>query len=223
MAVWFFAMQALAQESYSLSQNRFTFAMQPFQWFNYGLRFDFETRLDDGPGWLQFGPSLYINSDDDIDNPNYYYDGNSYHYMSRWNYGGLHEPFSKLRGGGLDVNYKRFINSERSFYFASGLSFTHFNIEYWGRGWKDYIEDGLQYHAYAMDYRTQKINRLGINTFFGYQMPTNDAFLFDIFWGLAYRQSFSDENKPSFNESMISYGYTGAVFLVGVRIGFGIK
>ena len=224
---WFFASQAFAQdtsgEPYSLSQNRYTFAIQPLQWFNYGLRFDFEMRLGDGPGWLQFGPAVYFNSDEDKDDPSYYYEGNDYHYFSRWYYGGMREPYSKMRGSGLDVNYKWFINSDRSFYLASGLSYAHFNIEYWGRGWESYFEDGLQYHAYVLDYRTQNINRLGINMFFGYQAPAQDSFLFDVFWGLAYRHSFSDKNKPSFSESMLSYGYAGTVFLVGVRIGFGIK
>jgi len=211
------------QPRYLLTQKKYTFAIQPMQWFNWAWRFDFEMRLGDGPGWLQFGPAIYSGRRYEEDtNIRYYYSGNKY-YFTGWRYIGLREPFSEMKGGGLDINYKRFINPERSSYFAAGLSYTHFKIDYWGWGWSNYIEDGLQYHAYILDYRSQHINRLGINTYLGYQIPTNSAFLFEIFCGLTYRHSFSDKNKPAFNEHKISYGYTGTVFLMGMRIGFGLK
>jgi len=212
---------------YLLTQKKYTFTGQPLQWFNCGWRFDFEMRLGDGPGWLQFGPTVYFYKEiyeNEYYSPNYYYDGNVLYHRYYDEYNTLfQDPFSKMRGYGLDVNYKRFINSQRSFYLAGGLSFSHFNMEYWGRKWENYIEDGLQYHIYRLDYLTQYINRLGVNAFWGYQVPYRKAFVLDMFWGLAYRHSFSDKNKPSFNGSMISYGYSGIVFLTGVRWGFGIK
>ena len=197
--------------------------MQPFQWFNRALRFDFEMRLGDGPGWLQFGPAVYYGKRyQEYEEPPYYYDGNDYYYKDRY-YVSFREPFSRVRGGGLDVNYKHFIDPKRSTYFAAGLSYTYFEIDYWGYGWDNYIEDGLQYHAYVLDNRTQNINRLGINTYFGYQIPTRYNFLFDFFGGLAYRHSFSNKNKPAFNDNMLSFGHTGFVLLTGFRIGFGLR
>jgi len=224
------------QPPYSSAQKKYTFAIQPMQWFNWAWRFDFGMSLGDGSGWLQFGPAVY-SFKENIDNPHYYYDGTEYRYSSGrfgteyryssgrfWNTNIIfRDPFSKLRGGGLDINYKRFIDTEQSCYFAAGLSYTHFKIDYWGYGWKDYTEDGLLYHAYVLDYRTQHINRLGINTYLGYQIPTYNAFLFDIFGGLAYRHSFLDKDKPAFNRNRISYGYTGFVYLVGMRIGFKLR
>ena len=211
-------------EHYASTQKKFTFAFQPLQIFNWCWRSDFEIRHGDGPGWLQFGPAIYYKKNDDKkDDPRYFYEGNGYRYTS-WDYNfELRVPFSELAGFGLDVNYKYFINISRSFYHAAGVSYAHLKIDYWGMAWDNYIEDGLQYHAYALDYRTQHINRLGVNAYFGYQVPTRNAFLFDLFWGFAYRHSFSDKNKPSFNRFMSSYGYTGFVFLTGVRIGFGLK
>jgi hypothetical protein len=207
-------------QRYASSQKKYTFAIQPLQFFNSTLRFDYEMRLGDGPGWLQFGPAVYCSFKEDADRPNYYYD---YYYYDDDYIDFLHEPYSKMRGGGLDVNYKRFINPARSFYLAAGLSYAYFNIRYWDRVWRDYTEDGLEYHEYGLDNRTQHINRLGINTYFGYQIPTRRAFLFDMFVGLAYRHSFADSGKQPFNKYMFSYGYTGAVFLTGARIGFGLK
>ena len=224
LAAWFAAFHLSAQNTsgdmpYSPSQKKYTFAVQPMQLFNWSLRLDFEMRLGDGPGWLQFGPAVYYSLEEE--NRDYYYDGAHYH--DDWYGIYFREPYSKMRGGGLDVNYKRFINPARSFYLAAGLSYTHFNIKYWGRTWTDYTEDGLDYHEYGLDYQTQHINRLGINTYFGYQIPTRRAFLFDMFVGLAYRHSLSDKNKPAFDDNMISYGRTGTVFTTGVRIGFGIR
>ena len=214
------------QPPYSSTQKKYTFAIQPMQWFNWAWRFDFEMRLGDSPGWLQFGPAVYaVKKHIDDDNIRYYYEGNDYRYVRRYYSISdlLREPFSEMKGGGLDVNYKRFFDSERSGYFAAGLSYTHFKIDYWGWGWDNYIEDGLQYHAYVLDYRSQHINRLGVNTYLGYQVPTHNAFLFDIFLGLAYRHSFSDKDKPALNRSRTSYGYTGMAYLMGMRIGFGLR
>ena len=212
------------QTPYSSTQKRYTFAMQPMQRFNEAWRFDFEMRLGDGPGWLQFGPALYAADPYENDgNPRYYYDGNNYYFERRHYYSGSRGPYSKLRGGGLDINYKHFIDSRRAGYFATGLSYTHFKIDYWGYKWENFREDGLPYHAYVLDYRTQHINRLGFNAFWGRQAPKKGAFIFDVFGGLSYRHSFSEKNKPAFNDTMLSFGYTGFVFIAGFRIGFGLR
>ena len=210
------------KERYALTQKKYTFTVQPLQLFNSGLRFDVEMRLGDGPGWLQFGPAIYYEKRESYTNY-FFYGKRLYHGYGWYNdiWGGFREPFSELRGGGLDVNYKRYLNARRSFYFATGLSYTLFDIKYRGWNWNDYIEDGLEYHGYEFGYNNQYINRLGINTFWGFQVPTRRAFIFDMFWGLAYRHSFFDEDKPAFNEHMYSYGWSGPVFLFGLKFGFG--
>jgi len=210
---------------YLSTQKKFTFAVQPFQLMNWCWRFDFEVRLGDGPGWLQFGPTIYY-ADKEERKPNHFYDGKSYGREYGY-YNSFREPYSKLKGGGLDVNYKRFINANRSFYMASGLSYTYFDINYYGAGgtWKDYIEDGLPYHEYTfkVGYHNQYINRVSVNHYFGFQPQTRSSFLFDMFWGLSYRYCFLDKDKPSFNNSPFSYGYSGPTLMVGIRLGFGIK
>jgi hypothetical protein len=131
------------------------------------------------------------------------------------------EPYAEMLGGGMDINYKYFYGSRRSMYVACGLSYTHFNFKYWGWAWNDFKQDGLQYHEYVAGDQIQQINRAGINCFMGYQVPSHHAFLFDMFWGFACRYSFADENKPAFNNYMFSYGYSGFVFLTGIRFGIG--
>ena len=233
VSVWFIAIRLNAQDtsaddlqtpSYELKQKRFIFAVEPLQWFNWAWRFDFEMRIGNGPGWLQFGPAVYYRNDN---NSNYRYD----HYYDYWSYyidydmngGLLREPFSNLRGAGLDVNYKRFINRSRTFYIAAGLSYTRLKIEYMGMKWDSYMEDGLQYYRYMPGNQTQNINRKGINTYIGHQIDSRKGLHIDLFWGFGFRTSDSEKGKPSFSDYMFSYGYSGVVFLTGVRIGFGIK
>jgi len=207
---------------YALTQKRFTFTAQPMQLFNWCVRHDFEIRLGDGPGWLQFGPAFYFYVPKSKDDPTYYYDDNG-NYQG-WNGRLFREPFTELIGAGLDINCKLFVNPARSVYVAAGFSYTRFKIGYWGSAWEEYTEDGLKFYGYTSGYRNQHINRRGYNFFFGHQVPyRRGAFVLDTFWGFAYRQSFSDKNKPTFDEGMFSYGYTGLVFLTGLRIGFGLK
>ncbi len=212
-----------SSDLYLRHQKKYTIAIQPVQLFNWGLRFDFEVRLGDGPGWLQFGPTGYYSIyGGSKDNPDYYYSGDKYYY--EWDYHlDIREPLTQLKGGGLDINYKRFVNPQRSFYVAGGLSYAKFDIEYWGREWYDYVEDGLDYHEYRLCYHDQNIDRIGINTYFGYQFPKRRAFLLDMFIGVAYRYSFYNKSGYEFDETMISYGRRGLVFLTGVRIGFGFR
>ena len=128
LAIYPFAMSVHAQqisanphsERYALSQKKYTFTVQPLQLFNSGVKIDFEMRLGNGPDWLQFSPAVYYYSkgmDDDI---GYYYNGT--YYSDRWTM----KPYSKLTGGGLDVNYKHFINPRRTLYTAAGITYTHF-------------------------------------------------------------------------------------------------
>jgi hypothetical protein len=210
---------------YLSTQKKFTVAFQPLQLFNWGLRTDFEMRLGDGPGWLQFGPTFY-RVEREGDDHSYYHNStltNGCHHSFA-----LREPFSKLRGAGLDVNYKRYIDPWRGLYMAAGLSYSHFDIGYNGEigEWKDYMQDDLLYHEYVSTpgFYSQNIHRLGINHFLGYQIPSRHAFLFDVFGGISYRYSMAmDKNKPAFNDDTLSYGYTGFLLFVGVRFGIGIK
>ena len=228
LSVWAVTLQVHAQTAsvttenkrYALTQKKVTFAIQPLQAFNNGLRYDVEVRLGDGPGWLQFGPAFYYNKPSN-DNNYYYYEGGNYYrnwYMLHWR-----EPYSELKGLGLDINYKHFLDARRSFYMAAGLSYTRFDIKYLSKTWIDYIEDGLVYYEFGEGYNKQHIDRFGINNFVGYQIPVRSAFLFDVFGGFSIRYAVSDENKPSFDNDVFSYGYSGIVMLIGFRIGFGIR
>ena len=208
------------------SQLKYTFAFQPLQMFNNGARFDFEIRLKDGNGWLQFGPTIYqIKYSDNLKDPSYYYylNRDDFEYlMLKWGEINFREPYTKMIGGGLNVNYKKFFESDRMFYYATGLSYTHFNVEYIECVWKDFYEDDLQFLKEALEFRNQPINRIGANFFFGIQPPFISPFVIDIYCGIALRLSLLDSDKPSFDKYKYSYGYSGSILLFGVRFGFGL-
>jgi opacity protein-like surface antigen len=188
-------------------KKKYTIATHPLYWFNSGMRFDFEMRIKDTPAWIQIGAIGYLVPRTDRE-------------YNRWVMISGDE-FNHLLGGGLELNYKRFFNKKESWYFAGGCSYSRYNIDYIDKYWYSYIEDGLEYHTSKFGLLTQKIDKIGISTFLGYQKP-KPAFLFDVFVGLGYRYSFKgDDTAKPFDGSMISLGYKGVVFITGVR--FGVK
>jgi hypothetical protein len=188
---------------------RFTVATQPLYIFNNAIRLDFEMRIKNTPSWIQISPVGYLLPALNEDNTEY------------WTFSG--EELSSLRGGGLELNYKYFFNKKESFYVAAGGSYTHYNIGYSDYYMDKYIEDGLVYYMYKYGDMKQQINKWGLNTYIGYQIPT-PTFLFDMFVGLGYRYSHKNNDVGNqFDGSMISFGYTGAVFLTGVRFGVKLK
>jgi hypothetical protein len=186
-------------------KKNFTIATHPLYHFNAGVRFDFEKRIKNTPSWIQLGVA-----------------GNFLGNNSSGNWGIVSgDELSYLHGVGIELNYKYFFNKKESFYFAGGGSYSHYNIKYFDTYWHSYTENNLVYHARETGKMDQKINKLGINTYFGYQIPT-PVFLFDMFVGLGYRHSFrNNDTAKLFNDTMISLGYTGVVFITGVR--FGVK
>jgi hypothetical protein len=191
-------------------EKTFTLATHPLYHFNNGVRLDFEKRIKNSPAWVQIGLSGYL-----LTKTNSEY--------NRWIISG--DEINHFWGSGIDVNYKYFFNRAESLYFAGGCSYTHHNIEYFDRYWNSYTDEyGLMYltREYMRNVK-QKIDKLGTSVYFGYQIPTS-TFLFDMFVGMGYRYSFRNNGsaKP-FDDSMISLGYRGVVFITGVRLGVKFK
>jgi opacity protein-like surface antigen len=198
--------EEMVAKKFPHQEKKYSIAAQPLYNFNGGIRFDFEMRIKNSPAWIQISPSGY--------------------WMSRahrdYNYWMLPSgELNYLLGGGLELNYKYFVNKKESIYFAGGCSYTNYNIEYADEYWRSYSEDNLVYYTKEHGAMKQGINKLGLNTYFGYQLPT-PTFLFDMFVGLGYRYSFYTNNiASSFDDGMLSFGYRGIVFITGVR--FGVK
>jgi hypothetical protein len=182
---------------------RLTFAFQPTQMLlTQTFRTDAEIRLGKSRGWLQLGVNVpfttdVIWDDDDYDNPS-------------------------IKGVGLDLNYKYFLS--RYFYVAGGLSWNYYNISYDDWGWFKFKEDGVEYQEYKRSSFDQTINRFGFNTLCGFQKISRHGFLCDVYMGLTPQKGFfSHPDSRKFDSSIYSRGYTGCVFMFGIRIGSGVK
>jgi hypothetical protein len=182
--------------------------VHPLYLFNGGLRLDFEKRINNTPAWIQIGATGHHLA--------HHNDRSNYWYMPTGEY-------NYLVGGGLDLNYKRFYNRKETLYYAAGGAFTHYNIEYPGQNLRSYVEDRLTYYIYEYGNQKQKINKLGLNLYLGYQTQ-RPAFLLDMFVGIGYRYSFrSDDRNELYDNGMIALGYSGFVVTTGVRLGIKFK
>ncbi|MDR2287120.1 MAG: hypothetical protein LBE04_06565 [Prevotellaceae bacterium] len=187
-------------------KKKITIATQPFYSYVNAVRLDVEKRIKDTPAWVQLGVSGHFLADKNNEKNWIIFPG---------------DEISYLRGAGMELNYKYFFNKQESLYFSGGGSYSHYNIKYFDTYWHSYTIDNLVYHTKQRGKIGQKINKLGINAYFGYQIP-KPTFLFDIFVGLGYRHSIRSNDKAEpFNDATISLGYTGVVFITGVR--FGVK
>ena len=206
----------LLQAQKDATEKRNTITFQPLQLFHYGgLRFDFEQRLGKNPTWLQLSLTGYpMLSKKDKDKNSLFYDDTEY-----WNPFG--DDFSSMWGAAADLNCKYFFNQKQSLYFGAGLSYGYFNVKYEGSSWVNYEEDQLEYYEYYSGEQEQIIKRLGVNMLFGIQIPTQSAFIFDVYTGLSYRHGIYDKYKRAYDEGFFSPGRRGTVFLLGMRIGLG--
>jgi hypothetical protein len=224
--VWLFTANLSAQEVESSDENkentttkevkwyydkdknhhaRFTIAIQPTQLITHqNFRFDSELRLGKSRNWLQLGINFPFDSEV-IWEDNYYSWGTS-----------MKDAF------GLNFNYKYF--PSRYFYVAGGPSWRFYDIKYHGYQWFKFKEDGLEYHEYRDGAFNQKINNVGLNAMCGFQKISRHGFLFDTYLGAGYQKAFySDPDLRKFDSTAYSRGYSGWVFLIGIRIGGAIK
>ena len=202
--------QQIAEEPAPIvPQKRFAVSAHPMWWLNNAFRFDFEFRLRQTPAWLQISPTIHALSPEYDNN---YYDGN-YTIFSG-------DGIRRMSGFGIEVNYKYFINKTEAWYVAGGLSYNYYRLQCKAYSLTSYMEHGLEYHLREYGMVSQKINKIGMNAYIGYRVPRGKHFLTEFFTGLGYRHSFmNNPAAPRFDNSMISPGHTGFVFIVGLKLG----
>jgi hypothetical protein len=203
------SLETVAEKELPHLEKRFTIAAHPLYLHYNGLRLDVEKRIKNTPSWIQLGIAGHLMPESD--------DGYNYIFIPSG------DEFNNLKGVGLELNYKRFVNRIETLYFAGGCSYSHYDVGYTDNFWNSYTEDGLTYMTRERGNIKQQINKLGISTYFGYQFP-KPVFLIDLFIGLGYRYSFrSNSMARPFNDRMLSLGYRGFVFITGARLGVKFK
>ncbi len=190
-----------------------------------GMRFDFEKRIGNTDHWIGIGPQLYLREK----NPDY----NDYYYDSYYDYSYYYDDnhlYDMMAGYGIDVYHKIFMGflEEKTgysgTYLAYGLTFHNFFFNYKEQGWETYEEDGMEYMRESGVFVDKKrvVYKMGFNILFGYQVLTLENVLCDVYVGAGMRYSLrypSYVEKLQFNNSIIDYGYTGAIPVAGFRLG----
>lgn len=187
--------------------------------FVNGMRFDIEYNLKNKKQWIGIAPQLYYSDNGNVFEGIFQYDSND-EYNS--NSGG---DFDTLSGFGIEVYHKIFLleeNKPKGFYLNYGLTFGHFNLKYHTYQWKTTMIDELEYIEYKPVYQTHSINKLGVNLMIGYQFELSDYLYLDAFSGVGMRYSFHSKEVneiDKFNDNSFDFGYSGATFLFGLKLG----
>lgn len=165
----------------------------PTYLINSGLKLDFEHQIgSSNANWLVLGPQFYYK---DIADREFR------------DFRGINE--GNLLGGGIDISYKHFLSVNGltgNSYYQIGLSSQHFKIEDTG----SVLEQSIV------------LNKLGSQFIIGYQLKDSERLCFDFYTGLGFRYTFDkSENEMSNDFSQFSwdFGYTGPIFLFGIKLG----
>ncbi len=207
--LFFVANVSLAQQNKEEIEYKNSIGFVPHYLIMNGLGLNYERKIGDKQ-WLALAPQLYANEQSE---------SNSYDLGSDGFY-------TSLLGVGLTVMHKYdFIHDlERSIYIAYGMEFNYFELKYPYEAWYTYEENGLEYYTYGIAEYKETIQRAGVDILIGYRWHPLSNFYTEIYTGGGIRKSFSETNQTTnpqkFDEYMNGYGYTGTVFLIGLKIGF---
>ena len=193
------------------SEETIIFSLVPQHLIVNGLRFDIEKNIKNTNNWVLIAPQFYLNHNDyDRDNfPSYYRNNNDYDIMT---------------GYGIDIYHKLFLKEQaqpKGPYFAYGLSYQHYLIEFRQYTWDTFTDDGLEYYSYDLLNCEETINKVGLNMMIGLQNVV-ERFVIDIYLGMGIRYSFIETNAPetrTFYRYWWHFGYTGTLPLFGFRLG----
>lgn len=202
-----------AEKPSELEARDLAISFVPQYLFNAGLRMDIEKRLQKDGHWLLLGPQIYMDMHGDSEDE----------------VGGIrNDHYNEMVGVGLEVYHKMFVNKEKinpfGAYFSYGATYRFHHIKFDGEDYHEYTEDGLEYVELIITEGTETINRVGINATVGLQTEVSDFMVADFFIGAGLHYSFLNSDiteEREFNRQGIfwDYGYSGTVFVGGLRIG----
>jgi len=129
------------------------------------------------------------------------------------------ESFSHLKGFGLGGTCKYYFLPV--LFAGAGASYSHFNVQYPGFGFYEYVEDGLTYYEFRQQEQHQYFNRyagnacVGVHTF-------RHAFFVEVTLGIGYSHSFYDASRARY-DGFYGFGYRGFYPTFGFKMGLNLK
>lgn len=214
---------SLAQDTIFQAQKNIIASISPQYVFKNGMRFDIEYNLKNKKQWIGISPQIYYsNNGGYFDNFfNYDYSYNEYNDLNS-------NGFDTLTGFGLEFYHKIFLldrNKAAGFYFNYGVKFNYFDLKYSTYSWETEIIDNLEYIEYLPTTQSHIINKLGFNLIIGRQFELSDYLYIDLYTGVGMRYSAHSKDVnviKSFDNSIVDFGYSGSLLLLGVKIGVGL-
>jgi hypothetical protein len=181
-----------AQEPETASENKFPTRMISFvpQYaFMNGLRLDYDFQLTKN-NWIQLAPTFYIGKES--------MDINNFEEIAGI---GLHAYHRYHPGGGF---------GEVPVYLSFGPVYQYFHLEH------------EEWEMNSTILRNTHIHRIGLDVIIGIFSPAANEIVFDVYTGIGLRQAFhkTDAVKAdNFDDSIVDFGYSGSIFILGLRIG----
>ena len=173
------------------NKNITTLSMVPQYILNNGIRIDIERQISK-KSFLQIGPQFYL-AENAMENP-------------------LNRNISYLIGGGCGIFHKIFLLEDfmqTGVYMSYGLTYNYFGVEF-------------QVHSHdAESMAWGRINKIGADLIFGYQIFEYDRFIADLYAGLGTRYSFMNPGSVDdfFDDHFWNYNFTGNLLILGLRLG----
>jgi len=171
-----------------------------------GIRVDYEFKIKERQ-WLQICPQFYLGD------RNYKLDDYQYYSGSTMNNGLDNEDYNSIVGAGISIYHKYYPiqKHDLGWYISYGLHYNYFFTQF--NVLTDYDQLIEEDHS---------IHKIGGDVLIGYQHIFFKVLAIDIYTGLGTRLSFfnpSIGNLHKFDNFFTSFGYTGNVMQLGLRIG----
>jgi hypothetical protein len=184
---------SLADEPINPKSNRHLISMVPQYAFLGGFRIDYDVALNQ-KHWLQLAPAVYSVSD-----------------------GRMFNDYDKMAGFGFHLYHRYFPGSRQRnspVYLSAGLIYQNYTTRHTERVNNSRIS------------RNTHIQRAGFDLLMGVSSSSDNTLIMDFYAGMGFRHAFYKTdamNLRRFDEGFFDIGYSGVIFIMGMRFGVFVK
>lgn len=186
----------------------------PQHLIQHGVRIEIDRPHKGNKGWITYAPTIY------------YRDENGFGISNR-------NRNSTLKGAGLDIIYKWFTKPGSvggcGIYVSPGVGYRYILKETKGLVWEAYQQNDLTFYTLKHSSWNVETHTISFRAVFGFQDQMRKHTAFDYFVGTGIKLSeekrpentfFSKEQRDN-SRNQFSYGFSGPVFIFGIRVGVG--
>lgn len=134
-----------------------------------------------------------------------------------------------LRGYGFELKHKIYLKNwlegDVNWYGAYSVFHQGLFFDYQDEGWVSFVENGTTFFRIEQVDQTLSINQYGGFVTLGLVYKLDDRVYFDNYYGIGFKSStakdtsIGEKYKNQFSDGSLSYGYSGALWNAGIKIG----